>query len=177
MISDFVKGKKQFDFEDRIRKGIVLHRWIDQFTDSHAATAKAKTFFKPHYRLYSGALVDVIYDHYLANDPVAFPGESLQSFSGKTYRQLENFSMIFPERFATLFPYMKAQDWLFHYREEQGIEKSLHGVVRRSKWLTESQTAFDLFQLHYHQLGDLFQVFWKDCLPQAKMEFERLMAE
>ena len=33
MISDFVKGKKKFDYPSRIQAGINLHRLIDNFTD------------------------------------------------------------------------------------------------------------------------------------------------
>jgi acyl carrier protein phosphodiesterase len=47
MISDFVKGKKRFSFSERIQQGIMLHRSIDEFTDAHDATKKAKQFLKP----------------------------------------------------------------------------------------------------------------------------------
>jgi len=68
LISDFVKGKKKFDYPPGIQKGIALHRAIDTFTDSHPATKEAKEVFRPHYRLYAGAFIDVAYDHFLAND-------------------------------------------------------------------------------------------------------------
>ena len=47
MISDFVKGKKKFDYPAGIRKGIALHRAIDTFTDDHEATKLAKNVFHP----------------------------------------------------------------------------------------------------------------------------------
>lgn len=64
MISDFVKGKKKFDYPQGIQRGIMLHRMIDTFTDAHETTKEAKEVFRPHYRLYSGAFVDVVYDHF-----------------------------------------------------------------------------------------------------------------
>ncbi len=42
MISDFIKGKKQFDYPLPVQKGIRLHRAIDTFTDTHAATQELK---------------------------------------------------------------------------------------------------------------------------------------
>lgn len=42
MISDYVKGKKKFDYPPDIQKGIMLHRAIDTFTDFHEATKEAK---------------------------------------------------------------------------------------------------------------------------------------
>ena len=47
MISDFVKGKKKFDYSEGIQKGITFHRAIDEFTDSHPTTKKAKEFLRP----------------------------------------------------------------------------------------------------------------------------------
>ncbi|MBK6633182.1 MAG: hypothetical protein IPG38_01660 [Chitinophagaceae bacterium] len=44
MISDYIKGKKQFDYPLPVQKGIRLHRFIDQFTDTHAATHELKSF-------------------------------------------------------------------------------------------------------------------------------------
>ena len=66
MISDFIKGKKQFDYPGPIQKGIRLHRDIDNFTDTHPVTQQLKSYFRPAYRLYSGAFSDVVYDHFLA---------------------------------------------------------------------------------------------------------------
>ena len=47
MISDFVKGKARFQYPEGIQKGIMLHRAIDDFTDTHPATAIAKEIFRP----------------------------------------------------------------------------------------------------------------------------------
>jgi len=44
MISDFVKGSSKLGYPVSIQKGIMLHRDIDAFTDTHPATAKAKDF-------------------------------------------------------------------------------------------------------------------------------------
>ncbi len=66
MISDFVKGKRKFDYPVAIQKGIHLHRMIDEFTDFHPITEKAKELFRYDYRLYSGPFVDIVYDHFLA---------------------------------------------------------------------------------------------------------------
>ena len=103
MISDFVKGKKKFDYPAGIQKGIMLHRAIDTFTDTHPATQEAKQFFRPQYRLYAGAFIDVVYDHFLATDINQFAdAESLQSFSEKTYSHLfDNFDVL-PENFQRI---------------------------------------------------------------------------
>ena len=90
MISDFVKGKAKFDYPPGIQKGIHLHRLIDTFTDNHPATAMAKSFFRPQYRLYSGAFTDVVYDHFLARDEKQFEEYgSLEIFRGTFMNRLK----------------------------------------------------------------------------------------
>ena len=68
LISDFVKGKKKYDYPPRILGGINLHRLIDDFTDTHPVNKKTATIFKPAYGLYSSAFLDVVYDHFLARE-------------------------------------------------------------------------------------------------------------
>lgn len=174
MISDFVKGKKKFDYPFRIQQGIMLHRLIDSFTDDHPTTKEAKEFFRADYRLYSGAFIDVVYDHFLATDEKEFTETSLFDFSKKVYSTLENFQDWMPERFAMMFPYMKSQDWLFNYRTRWGTGKSFAGLVHRSLYLQESKTAVYLFEKHYQPLQVCFRHFWSDAKPFIHRQYEAL---
>lgn len=162
MISDFVKGRKKYDYPEEIQQGIALHRAIDNFTDTHPATKRAKDIFRKDYRLYSGSVMDVLYDHFLATDINEFTPESLERFTIFTYNQLDQFVDYFPEKFNMMYPYMKAHNWLFNYRLPEGMQKSLGGLVRRSKYLTESDTAFRLFTDNYDSLNQLYKLFFPE---------------
>ena len=174
LISDFVKGKQTLLYPDEVQKGILLHRAIDSFTDEHAATREAKNIFKPHYRLYSAAFIDVSYDHFLANDWEQFTNDdSLSQFSQQVYNSLDNYLEVFPEPFRRMYPYMKQQNWLYNYRNREGIEKSFAGVVHRAAYLTESKTAFRLFEDNYHRL----QQYYADFFPALQQyTYDRLQA-
>ncbi len=174
MISDYVKGKKKFDYPPTIQQGIMLHRFIDTFTDEHEATKEAKQVFRPAYRLYSGAFIDVVYDHFLATDTTVFSEASLLHFSEQVYASLDNYVAWMPEPFATMFPYMKEHNWLYNYRTRWGIGKSLGGVVRRAAYLTESDTAFVLFEQHYQLLQDCYRHFWDEALPAVRQHYDEL---
>lgn len=167
MISDFVKGKKRYDFPKGIQLGITLHREIDRFTDEHTALINAKEIFRPAYRLYCGALVDVVFDHFLAIDTNEFTDDKLRIFTTETYDTLNKYYDFFPEKFKLMFPYMQSQNWLYNYRHPWGIEKSLGGLVRRSKYMTESETAFRLFTENYHELEKCYRVFFPDIKDLA----------
>jgi acyl carrier protein phosphodiesterase len=177
MISDFVKGKKKYDYPPGIQKGIALHRDIDAFTDAHEATKMAKEIFRPHYRLYAGAFIDVVYDYFLANDKTVFTHSSLLGFSQITYSLLGENSKWFPEKFAIMFPYMKSQNWLYNYQSHLGVEKSFGGLVRRASYITESETAFRLFTENTEWLQQQYNYFSGDIKQFAENRFKYLLNE
>src|SRR5690242_7754823 len=91
-----------------MQKGVMLHRSIDGFTDTHPATARAKVWFREAYGLYSSAIIDVVYDHFLANDPKIFSSEKdLYHFTQDTYQTITDNEHLMPETFAAYFPHMK----------------------------------------------------------------------
>ena len=147
MSSDFIKGKQKFSYPVNMQKGITLHRAIDAFTDSHVATKQARLFFKPAVGLYSGAFVDVVYDHFLAIDTNEFINElALQNFANTTYSQLQNNIEQLPERFKKMLPYMISQNWLYNYQFSWGIQKSFEGVARRAVYLENANKVFIAFE-------------------------------
>jgi acyl carrier protein phosphodiesterase len=160
MISDFVKGKKKLEYPEQIRNGITLHRSIDEFTDTHECTRQAKSFFRADYRLYSGALTDIVYDHFLAIDPNEFPGDRLASFAKRTYGQLGLYQHFFPGNFRRMFPYMESQDWLYNYRYKEGIFRSFSGLARRAAYMPDPAAACRLFETHYRELEACYRNFF-----------------
>jgi len=176
MISDYIKGKKQFDYPPAVLRGIKLHRAIDNFTDTHAATQELKSFFRPRYRLYSGAFADVVYDHFLANDTQQFnTAKDLQEFATATYNMLEKFTGIFPPTFLKMFPFMKKYDWLYNYRYTWGIENSFGGVVHRAAYLTESEKAFEIFNEHYKAMQICYNNFFPDLKKYSLDQLDELL--
>jgi len=165
MISDYLKGKTQFDYSPAVQKGIRLHREIDRFTDTHPVTQELKSFFRPQYRLYAGAFADIVYDHFLANDRGIFSNEkALDDFAIDTYRQLEKMSPGFPPAFQQMFPYMKEYNWLANYRHRRAIERSFIGLSKRARYLKDTVIAFELFNLHYDQM----QLCYNRFFPELK---------
>lgn len=156
MIADFVKGKVKFSFSEGIQRGMDLHRAIDEFTDKHEASIAAKQFFRPHYRLYSSAFIDIVYDHFLALDENEFSVTSLDKFSPDVYEQLEKNIDVLPLRFRQILPSMKKYNWLYNYRYKEGIERSFGGLVRRAKYMEESDTAFHIFNENYDKLKECY---------------------
>jgi acyl carrier protein phosphodiesterase len=171
MISDFVKGKKKYEYPEGIQEGMTLHRQIDQFTDQHPATANARALLKPACGPYAGPFVDIIYDHFLALDSGIFPGNSLSHFARSTYEQLGTMEEFFPPRFNSFAYYMRTQDWLYHYRFREGIFNSFKGLVRRAKYIYDAQPAFAAFEKYYSELNNCYKIFFPDIKAFAYGQF------
>ena len=171
LISDFIKGKKQFDYPEEIQKGIRLHRAIDSFTDEHPAIAEAKKIFRPQYRLYAGAFVDVAFDYFVANDPSLFPTEdNLSQFAQLAYNSLKQYEQHIPGMALGYFNRMQQQNWLFNYRFVWGIQKSFGGIVYRSAYLTDSSMAAILFEENFYSLKECYHAFIPDLLEMVNQK-------
>jgi len=169
MIADFVKGKQILQFDESIQQGIRLHRAIDTFTDQHPATAAAKAFFRPTCGLYGAVFMDIVYDHYLANDPQHFTPESLEAFAAGVYQVLAGNMTILPDRFRQVFHYMQQHNWLYNYRTKQGILSSFNGIVRRAKFITVPATVpYAVFEAHYAELGECYTTFFPELQAHAR---------
>lgn len=172
MMGDFVKGMDALEhFPQGIRNGLMLHRHIDTFTDEHFAIRQAKVMFRPVYGLYSGAVVDTLMDHFIANDQLLFPEEKdLQLFAQNVYRQLESYRDYFPDKFIPYFQSMMQHNWLLNYRSEEGLLRALNGLKRRARHIEEVESAYALFRQNKLELQSYYELFMTDIISFVKIE-------
>jgi acyl carrier protein phosphodiesterase len=176
MISDFVKGRLQYQYPEGIQKGIRLHRLIDDYTDGHEGTQKAKEIFRPHYRLYSAPLVDVVFDHFIAADTTLHTDQELLQLTRNTYTILEQHLHYLPAPFAAMLPYMRRDNWLYGYKNESGISRSLQGLMRRASMADDGSQAFRLLLRHKAVLAVHYKSMIADVKDFAKARFDELTA-
>lgn len=178
MISDFVKGKAKFTYSKEIQAGIELHRIIDAFTDAHEATKKAKLLLQPVVGKYSGAFVDVIYDHFLANDKNCFSSkEQLQDFATGCYTILNEFKQQVPPNFELVMPSMQKNNWLYNYSFNYGVQRSFEGLNRRAIYLQQSAEPYNCFIRNYHLFKEHSENFIPMVIVFAKQEFDKLLIQ
>ncbi len=130
-IADGIRGNKIAHLPDRVRAGVMLHREIDTFTDTHEINAEMRRIFYPTAGKYAGVVLDVFYDHLLADCWSVFSKERLEDFVDHCYQVVEENQEWLPEKTAYMFPYMRQFNWLLNYRLEEGIMRSLGGLSKR----------------------------------------------
>lgn len=169
MISDFVKGRALDAYAPGVQQGIRLHRRIDDFTDAHPVFKEARRWLAPAVGRYSGAFLDIVYDHFLAND--RFTPATLADFSQHVYQVIRQSQTGLPPLFIQMFHYMVRQDWLYHYSTREGIGRSLEGMVRRAKYVPPGAQVYALFERHYEELEASYRKFFPELEAYARDHF------
>lgn len=164
LIGDFVKGKQSEAYPALIRKGIILHRALDEYTDSHPASRTARDIFRPATGLYGGVFLDIVYDHFLANDAERFTLPELARFSEATYQAVEERLPILPPAFRQMFAFMRTHNWLYHYHERDSILRSFGGIIRRARYFNQpAAVPYAVLSDHYEELRDCYNTFIPDA--------------
>jgi acyl carrier protein phosphodiesterase len=57
---------------------------------------------------------------------------------------------------------MKQHDWLYHYSKQQGIQRSLEGMVRRARYLPDDAPIYASFLQHYDGLKEAYGAFFPE---------------
>lgn len=141
-IGDFVKGRNLDErFGKEITRGISLHREIDWFTDRHPIVKLSKDRLRSKYRHYSGVIVDVFYDHFLAKNFNQYSKIVLPDFADECYGIIQNHDAILPEEVKYMMPYMINGNWLANYAKIEGIHRALSGMSRRTKFESRMDEA------------------------------------
>ena len=133
LLGDFVKGPlDQAGYPPGVTAGIRLHRRVDSFTDAHPAVQVARNLVSPGRRRFAGILVDIFFDHFLAQRWERWHAVPLPRFASTVYDELARTPHSVPSRFALMAPTMAAQDWLGSYASAVGISLTLERMSHRS---------------------------------------------
>jgi len=174
-MGDFVKGNQYQAYDRLIQIGILLHREIDSYTDQHEVVRESKDRLKDKYRHYSGVLVDVFYDHFLALNFSSFSTANLEDFVSSKYALLTARQEQLPERAQHMLPYMIKGNWLVNYQTFSGVHSSLSGMSRRTTFESKMEQAIVDLKKHHDAFNQEFLQFFPDIVRHANNFREELL--
>jgi acyl carrier protein phosphodiesterase len=171
-IGDYIKGKEYEKYPPGIQEGIHLHRKIDDFTDSHSVTRKAKLLVRERYGLYSGIVIDIFYDHFLSANWMEFCDTPLRTYVRQRYRMLDSGFSMFPIGVKTWFPYFIKSNWLEAYTTFQGLVMVFKRMSYRTSLPDHSEYAVESLQENYELMDSYFRQFFQEIRSFVSREYE-----
>lgn len=169
-MADGIRGKQFEHYPEDVQKGILLHRFIDTYTDSHDIFRQSTKRLHEKYHHYAGVIVDIVYDHFLAKNWSNYSDENLESFINRFYQSLQDNYSILSEKTQGLMPYMIERNWLLSYRTVEGIHQILSQMDRRSKNISKMQYASEELKEFYTEFEQEFTLFFEDLRLHAKQK-------
>lgn len=176
-MADGIKGKEYRKYRRELQIGILLHREIDTYTDAHPTVRKSTKRLHEKYSHYSGVIVDILYDHFLAKNWKSYCDVPLDKYVEHFYDSLEDNFDILPLRIQKMMPYMITNNWLLSYASVEGIAKVLEGMNRRTHNRSQMNLAVNELEEFYEEFEKEFTSFFKELITFAKEKLAYLSAQ
>ncbi|MGH8035023.1 MAG: ACP phosphodiesterase [Lysobacterales bacterium] len=157
MLGDFIHGNPDnSNLSAATRKGVQLHRFIDQYIDSLPEVVQLRQQFPVRFRRYGGIIIDLAFDHELALRWDEFSSLSLSEFDEGIRGLLARHEEELPEELKRFMRYADQRGLFANYRNEDEILFSLKGIGKR---LSRPNPL--------HQVADI----WEDMKPGFRQCF------
>ncbi len=173
-IADMVKGRQIEKYSPEVIKGIKLHRKIDEYTDSHRFVSRSKDRIRDKYRHYSGVVVDMFYDHFLARNWEQYSKEPIDTFVQSAYNVLLKNYMMLPKRAKFMLPIMIGSNWLVNYADLNSFTRHMEGLARRTPYNSGMENAVDDLRIHYQGFEKDFTDYFPELINFVKNYLEQL---
>jgi acyl carrier protein phosphodiesterase len=168
-MGDFIKASEVENLPAEIKKGVLLHRFIDEYTDNHQEVLKSKELVRPYFKKYSPVVIDIFYDHFLALNWEKFHHEKLDVYAQKVYVLLENNKLILPTKSLRFLQYLTQNNMLVNYKTIQGMEKVFQRMSYRASFNSGMEKAHVTLQKHFDELEMHFNSFFPDLDKACKL--------
>jgi acyl carrier protein phosphodiesterase len=168
LLADQVRGPDRTKMSPAFLRGVACHQTIDAFAESHPVVKRSRQRIGPEHRRFSGILVDVFYDHFLARNWGQFAPMPLEQFTHEAYAVFTPYIPMLPEEARITMERIIGHDWLTSYREIAGIEDVLGRLSGRLSERMQRPVSLHLsvkdLQGHHDEFEADFQGFFPDLV-------------
>lgn len=168
LLGDFVKGDPTKVYEDNVAQGIMLHRFVDSFTDNHAIMKQCKLRFDSDLKRFSPIAMDMFWDHCLAKQWSLYHGQSLSMFVDNAERTIKQTPAPLPERFVRMSTHMWQGRWLESYQDFDNIKFALERMSLRSMRMAPLAECGEQLGENYQEFSEFFSQLYPEVLEKAK---------
>lgn len=164
LLGDFARGVDIHQLSSSVCQGLINHRAIDQFTDTHPQVRELKTRFSPQRRRFSGIVLDVLFDHFLIHHWHRYTPEPLDGFLNQAYDDLRQGMPLMPENMQRVVSKMIKGDWIRSYEDIDQVGFALDRIASRIRFKNNFAGSISEIQQQYDILEAGFLQFFPDLI-------------
>jgi acyl carrier protein phosphodiesterase len=172
LLADLVRGPDRVGMPPDFLRGAACHKAIDAFTDAHPIVIRSRRRLDARYRRFSGVLIDIFYDYFLAQSWDTYATRPLDEYSSAFYLDVRRRQLLLPSDAATTLARIVKHDLLGQYQRLSGVENSLRRIStyisRRWGRSFELEASITELQAHESDLAKDFEAFF----PQLRMHVD-----
>lgn len=182
-LGDFVRGPLRGDRPTPIEAGIALHRHVDASSDRAEPMRAAVRLFPRPWRRWAPVALDVLFDHFLAQEFSRWQNEPLPRFAAHCYRQLDARRAHFTDPARRFLDRMTEVDLLVAYADAATVERTLghlSGRARRGNPLADMAPLLQALEVPLrHAFGSLMPLLevraaaWRAAAAATHRESDR----
>lgn len=167
-IADDVKGNKWQLLPEEVQRGVLLHRFIDDFTDRHPLMLDLKKLLHPTLGKFSGVVLDILLDHVLSLKWHEYSQTDRQCWIDSTYRQLSGYMNEMTEKRQIIISKMIEHDWMNMYKTPEGTSRILLNMSRRIPFSNPLKDSFEVYLKHEASIQSVFDDFFPQILSATQ---------
>jgi acyl carrier protein phosphodiesterase len=156
-VGDWIKGNEFKKYEPDIQKGILMHRFIDSYTDNHK---------------YSGIIIDIFYDHFLAKNWQTYSPVILNDFISSLKESLHINMHHFSPEVQEFIPRFMKFGWMESYVTLEGIELVLQGMSRHTSLPDKTEDAIKILKAYYKNFENEFLEYFPQLIKRIEEDYE-----
>ncbi len=171
-VGDWIKGNEYKKYPADIQKGILIHRSIDFYTDNHPTIRKSKNRLNDKYHKYSGIIIDIFYDHFLASNWKVYSTILLSDFLNNVHESLLVNMHYFSEEIQEFIPRFMKYKWIESYDSLLGIEKVLQGMSKHTSLPDKTDEAIEILKMYYDDFQNEFFEYFPQLIQHVEERFQ-----
>jgi acyl carrier protein phosphodiesterase len=156
LLGDFMRGVREDELAEPVRRGLHNHRLVDRFTDHHPLVVEGRQRFSVRRRRFAGVALDVLFDHFLIRHWARFDDRPLQAVIDENYRLLQRGTALMPETMRITTRHMAEHDWFNHYAQLDNVGRALDRIAARIRFANQFHGALEEILEHHDHLERVF---------------------
>lgn len=168
MVADFITNKELHTLPEGVREGVMVHRYIDTYTDAHEAVKQSTRRLRFVFHKYAPVVADIYYDFLLIKNWNQYTNYDFEEFRYRTYDILQSRLHEMPMNLQERLPIMIAHDWLKNYGTQAGLQFTFDKFAKRTAYKVDFSNAAAILIQYLNEFDEDFNLFFPELMDYIK---------